>query len=304
MAEMSSLLAILQLPEESANVRSVLIKSLALDDAEKASRRISVAEKLFPLVCGNDATQQSEANFSEQRETTWSTNCRLTPRIVVTPQTPQDVGKALALCRFLGIRFSVRSGGHIHNPGFTSTDGGVVLLMKKFNTTTLSEDRATADITMNYHKANEKDSKANILCFFIKDTTMVVLSYTDPVVEKPAVFNSFDGIECASRVALSKIYTVYDMWSRAEDESIILEASRKIIDQAEAVAKENGTYIDFKYSNYALRDQDPLATYGPDNVEKLRSIAKEVDPQDVFQELQNDGWLLSKTASMDTQTRS
>lgn len=93
-------------------------------------------------------------------------------------------------------------------------------------------------------------------------------------------------------------------WSRAEDESIILEASRKIIDQAEAVAKENGTYIDFKYSNYALRDQDPLATYGPDNVEKLRSIAKEVDPQDVFQELQNDGWLLSKTASMDTQTRS
>lgn len=93
-------------------------------------------------------------------------------------------------------------------------------------------------------------------------------------------------------------------WSRAEDESIILEASRKIIDQAEAVAKENGTYIDFKYSNYASRDQDPLATYGSDNVDKLRSIAKEVDPQGVFQELQNDGWLLSKTASMDTQTRS
>lgn len=75
-----------------------------------------------------------------------STNCRLTPSIIVTPQTPQDVGKALALCRFLGIKFSVRSGGHLHNPGFTSNNDGVVLLMKKFKTTTLSEDRATAEI--------------------------------------------------------------------------------------------------------------------------------------------------------------
>lgn len=85
-------------------------------------------------------------------------------------------------------------------------------------------------------------------------------------------------------------------WSHPEDEKIMFEASRTIIDSAEAAAKKNGSYLNFKYSNYASRDQDPLSTYGSDNVQRLRSIAKEIDPQGVFQKLQNDGWLLSRTA--------
>lgn len=85
-------------------------------------------------------------------------------------------------------------------------------------------------------------------------------------------------------------------WSNPEDEATMLEASHKIVDQAEAVAKKNGTYVDFKYSNYCSRDQDPLATYGSENLSKLRSVAREVDPRGIFQTLQNDGWLLSKTA--------
>lgn len=72
MAKISNLLAILQLPGEATNVRSVLGEFLALSDADKASCRISTAEKLFPLVFGNDATLQSEANYSKQKETTWS----------------------------------------------------------------------------------------------------------------------------------------------------------------------------------------------------------------------------------------
>jgi hypothetical protein len=84
-------------------------------------------------------------------------------------------------------------------------------------------------------------------------------------------------------------------WSNPEDDAVVLEASRKIVDLAESVARKNGTYLDFKYSNYCSRDQDPLASYGAENVRKLRSIADAVDPRGVFQKLQNDGWLLSKT---------
>jgi len=85
-------------------------------------------------------------------------------------------------------------------------------------------------------------------------------------------------------------------WSNPEDEAVVLEASRKIIDQAGTVGRKNETYLDFKYSNYCSRDQDPLASYGAESVSKLRSIVKEIDPRGVFQKLQNDGWLLSETA--------
>lgn len=66
--------------------------------------------------------------------------------MIVVPRTSQDVGKALALCQALGMKFSVRGGGHLQNPGFTSNDGGVVISMKNFNSVTVSEDRSTANI--------------------------------------------------------------------------------------------------------------------------------------------------------------
>ena len=48
-------------------------------------------------------------------------------------------------------------------------------------------------------------------------------------------------------------------WSNDEDETALLEASRQIIDRAETVAKKNGTFLGFKYLNYASKDQNPLA---------------------------------------------
>ncbi|KAJ5970229.1 FAD-binding type 2 [Penicillium vulpinum] len=506
MTNISNLLAILQLPETNLDAETVLTQFLALSDAGKATWRLNTAEKIFTAVFGDDAAVQSDINFSEQKETTWSTNCQLTPGIIVTPQTPQDVGKVLALCQVLNIKFSVRSGGHLHNPGFTSNNGGVVILMKRFNTINVSEDRLTADFgvgqtwfdvykaleeygltvtggrqssvgvaglllggglafqnserglschgvveyemvladstvvkvnatsnkdlfwalkgggpnfgivtkvtmstlpnkiwcegvmyapgenanllksIMDYHEASEKDSKANIICHFMEDFTLFIFLYADPVEEKPAVFDSFDKIECVTQVVPSKASTVFELvndferftatepkshevrvmaslpdlevynateacrlqqlqvvksvpgariilsiqpisssasracdkqggnplslkaepqqwllvlldWFHPEDEATMRAAGRKIIDQAEAVAKKNGTYLDFKYSNYCSRDQDPLAAYGSENLSKLRSVAKEIDPKGVFQKLQNDGWLLSKTAS-------
>lgn len=72
----------------------------------------------------------------------------------------------------------------------------------------------------------------------------------------------------------------------------MLDASRKIVDRAETVARQNGTLLRFKYSNYASRDQDPLAGYGEESLRKLRDVAMRVDPEGVFQRLQFGGWLL------------
>lgn len=86
-------------------------------------------------------------------------------------------------------------------------------------------------------------------------------------------------------------------WTNQEDEPAVLEAARKIIDAAETTAKKNGTYLNFKYSNYSSRDQDPQSTYGAENLAKLRNIASKVDPNGVFQNLQYGGWLVSRAGN-------
>ena len=71
-------------------------------------------------------------------------------------------------------------------------------------------------------------------------------------------------------------------------------AQGKIVDGVEAVTKKNGTYLDFKYSNYSFRDQNPLASYGAENLQKLTSIAKSYDLEGAFQTLQNGGWQIGR----------
>lgn len=86
-------------------------------------------------------------------------------------------------------------------------------------------------------------------------------------------------------------------WTNLEDETRVREGVHRIVDAAEDTAKKNGTYLPFKYSKYSAPDQDPIATYGSENVQKLRKIDLQYDPECVFQKLQNGGWLLSKTSA-------
>lgn len=48
-------------------------------------------------------------------------------------------------------------------------------------------------------------------------------------------------------------------WKNYRDEKFVREAVKKIVDKAELIANKNGTYLPFKYANYASRDQDPLS---------------------------------------------
>jgi FAD/FMN-containing dehydrogenase len=79
-------------------------------------------------------------------KTSRSANCYLSPKVIVSPSSAQQVSKVLCLCRFLGAVFSIRGGGHLQNPGFASNDGGVVICLSKFRDVTVSEDRKTANI--------------------------------------------------------------------------------------------------------------------------------------------------------------
>ena len=57
---------------------------------------------------------------------------------------------------------------------------------------------------------------------------------------------------------------------------------QSVKDFAETI--ENGN-LEWIYLNYADKSQDPIASYGVENVEKMRSVATKYDPKRVFQRL-------------------
>ncbi|KAK7984547.1 hypothetical protein PG989_011949 [Apiospora arundinis] len=62
--------------------------------------------------------------------------------------------------------------------------------------------------------------------------------------------------------------------------------------QAKAATVAQGTADDFLYLNFAGGFQDPISSYGPDNVAFLRRVATQYDPQGVFQKLMPGGFKL------------
>ncbi|KAI3401861.1 hypothetical protein diail_6420 [Diaporthe ilicicola] len=61
-------------------------------------------------------------------------------------------------------------------------------------------------------------------------------------------------------------------------------------EETDAYAKEIGVFKDWRYLNYAWGDQDPIATYGEENVAFLKAVARRVDPDGVFQKLRSTGF--------------
>lgn len=75
-----------------------------------------------------------------------SKNCYLSPKVILSPTTAHQVAAILAICRVLGAKFSIRGGGHLQNPGFSSNDGGVVVNLSNFSSIVPSEDRFMVDV--------------------------------------------------------------------------------------------------------------------------------------------------------------
>lgn len=83
-------------------------------------------------------------------------------------------------------------------------------------------------------------------------------------------------------------------WESSTDDDQALAAIQNYTSHVENLAKERGVYLESKCMNDAGDFQDVLTSYGSDNLATLRSIASKYDPLQVFQVLQNNGFLLSK----------
>lgn len=83
-------------------------------------------------------------------------------------------------------------------------------------------------------------------------------------------------------------------WDNAADDETVRSVSISTTEKWKELGEERGMRLDYLYTNDASKDQSPIATYGAANVDKLKATALKYDPDQVFQKLQNDGFLLRK----------
>lgn len=82
-------------------------------------------------------------------------------------------------------------------------------------------------------------------------------------------------------------------WTDEAQDDLVRSVSIDTTAQWQTLATERGLNLEFTYMNDASRDQNPLASYGTDNLAKLKTIAAKYDAAQLFQTQQNGGWKLS-----------
>lgn len=92
------------------------------------------------------------------------------------------------------------------------------------------------------------------------------------------------------------MYQPYISWQGAEQDALFQQAGADLVDRIRAYAVSIGADNPYLYLDYADITQDPLASYGPENVEKMKAAAKKYDPEGVFQKLVPGGFKISKVA--------
>lgn len=82
---------------------------------------------------------------------------------------------------------------------------------------------------------------------------------------------------------------------RTADQEV--EARKRLIDMRQTLKDYNievGVDVEWEYLGYADGSQDPLSTYGADNIEFIREVAAKYDPESVFQLRVPGGFKISK----------
>lgn len=71
-------------------------------------------------------------------------------------------------------------------------------------------------------------------------------------------------------------------------------ANRDFVNSAvETYSKSLDTNIEYRFLNYAHGNQNPLGSYGSENVARMKKVAAKYDPTGVFQQLMPGGFKIS-----------
>ncbi|KAI0415287.1 hypothetical protein F5X98DRAFT_347015 [Xylaria grammica] len=142
------------------------------------------------------------------------------------------------------------------------------------------------DVYAEYVKFNSEVAEIDAV------TGMVVQPFTSAAVRHAS---STGGNPIGLTEVLQNHMEYFIQWEDSANDEAALAAIQNITAKVEALAQSKGLYLESKIMNDAGFTQNVLASYGPENLKRLRDIASRYDPSRVFQSLQNDGFLLSKS---------
>lgn len=87
-------------------------------------------------------------------------------------------------------------------------------------------------------------------------------------------------------------YAIDAGWYWESDDEFVRSATEDLTGAVIKVSKQEDSFIRYLFMNDANREQDVIASYGEDNVRKLRDVQAKYDPDLVFQRLVPGGWKL------------
>lgn len=103
------------------------------------------------------------------------------------------------------------------------------------------------------------------------------------------------GLDSEDRNAIMLLFDI--AVKTVEEEAIARPLLRSYGEQMQEFAASKGGLVSWKFLNYADSYQDPLASYGSANVEKIRAAARKFDPEGVFQTKAPGGFKISKVGT-------
>jgi hypothetical protein len=83
----------------------------------------------------------------------------------------------------------------------------------------------------------------------------------------------------------------------ADQEAVARPLLRSYGEQMQRFAASKNGLVDWQFMNYADAYQDPLASYGSENVERIRAAARKFDPQGIFQTRAPGGFKISRAGT-------
>lgn len=86
----------------------------------------------------------------------------------------------------------------------------------------------------------------------------------------------------------------YVSWTVADEDELFEGQGIEMVDRLHEYATSIDADHEYIYLDYADELQDPLGSYGPENVAKMRAASAKYDPMGVFQSMVPGGFKISK----------
>lgn len=81
-------------------------------------------------------------------------------------------------------------------------------------------------------------------------------------------------------------------WDDGADDAAVKSQAKTLVDALDHEARVLGVAHDYRYLNYADRDQDPIGGYGQEVKERLQRVSRKYDPEGLFQRACSGGFKL------------